>query len=34
LRVFVLSTYPLDDAAYAHRQALSGHSVGKLVLLP
>jgi NADPH2:quinone reductase len=34
LRVFVGSTYPLDDAAEAHRQILTGHTTGKLVLLP
>jgi NADPH:quinone reductase-like Zn-dependent oxidoreductase len=34
LRVFVDSTYPLDDAASAHRQVLTGHTTGKLILLP
>jgi NADPH:quinone reductase-like Zn-dependent oxidoreductase len=34
LRVVVGSTYPLDDAAEAHRQILTGHTTGKLVLLP
>ncbi len=34
LRVVVASTYPLDDAADAHRQILTGHTTGKLVLLP
>jgi NADPH:quinone reductase-like Zn-dependent oxidoreductase len=34
LRVLVASTYPLDDAADAHRQILTGHTTGKLVLLP
>ena len=34
LRVFVGSTYPLDDAAEAHRQILTGHTTGKLVLVP
>ncbi len=34
LRVFVGSTYPLDDAADAHRQILTGHTTGKIVLLP
>jgi NADPH2:quinone reductase len=34
LRVFVGATYPLDDAAEAHRQILTGHTTGKLVLLP
>jgi NADPH:quinone reductase-like Zn-dependent oxidoreductase len=34
LRVLVGSTYPLADAAEAHRQILTGHTTGKLVLLP
>jgi NADPH:quinone reductase len=34
LRVFVAATYRLDDAADAHRQILTGHTTGKLVLLP
>jgi len=34
LRVTVEATYPLDDAADAHRQILTGHTTGKLVLLP
>jgi NADPH2:quinone reductase len=34
LRVLVGSTYPLDHAADAHRQILTGHTTGKLVLLP
>jgi NADPH:quinone reductase-like Zn-dependent oxidoreductase len=34
LRVVVASTYALDDAADAHRQIRSGHTTGKLVLLP
>jgi NADPH:quinone reductase-like Zn-dependent oxidoreductase len=34
LRVVVGATYPLDDAADAHRQILTGHTTGKLVLLP
>ena len=34
LRVVVGSTYRLDDAADAHRQVLTGHTTGKLVLLP
>ena len=34
LRVFGASTYPLDDAADAHRQIATGHTTGKLVLLP
>jgi NADPH2:quinone reductase len=34
LRVFVAATYPLDDAADAHRQIATGHTTGKLILLP
>jgi NADPH:quinone reductase-like Zn-dependent oxidoreductase len=34
LRVFVGSTYPLDEAADAHRRILTGHTTGKLILLP
>lgn len=34
LRVVVGSTYPLDDAADAHRQIVTGHTTGKLVLIP
>jgi NADPH:quinone reductase-like Zn-dependent oxidoreductase len=34
LRVFVGSTYPLAEAPDAHRQILTGHTTGKLVLLP
>jgi NADPH:quinone reductase-like Zn-dependent oxidoreductase len=34
LRVVVAATYPLDAAADAHRQIATGHTTGKLVLLP
>ncbi len=34
LRVLVAATYPLDDAAEAHRQIATGHTTGKLALLP
>jgi NADPH:quinone reductase len=34
LRVFVAATYPLDDAAEAHRQIATAHTTGKLILLP
>ena len=34
LRVVVAATYPLADAAEAHRQIATGHTTGKLVLLP
>ena len=34
LRVLVASTYPLDQAAEAHRAGMAGHAPGKLVLIP
>ncbi|WP_020495706.1 NADP-dependent oxidoreductase [Sciscionella marina] len=34
LRVIVDATYPLDQAADAHRAGLAGHPPGKLVLIP
>ncbi|WP_191908002.1 NADP-dependent oxidoreductase [Nocardioides cynanchi] len=34
LRVLVAATYPLDDAAQAHRQIATGHTTGKIVLVP
>ena len=34
LRVTVARTFPLDDVAAAHREGMSGHSHGKLVLVP
>jgi NADPH:quinone reductase-like Zn-dependent oxidoreductase len=34
LRVVVAATYPLDDAADAHRQIGTGHTTGKIVLIP
>jgi NADPH:quinone reductase-like Zn-dependent oxidoreductase len=34
LRVVVAATYPLAQAAQAHRQIATGHTTGKLVLLP
>lgn len=34
LRVVVAATYPLADVAEAHRQIATGHTTGKLVLLP
>jgi len=34
LRVLVAATYPLTDAADAHRQIATGHTTGKIVLLP
>ncbi len=34
LRVFIEATYPLVEAAAAHRQLAGGHSHGKIVLVP
>jgi NADPH:quinone reductase-like Zn-dependent oxidoreductase len=34
LRVFVARTYPLGEAAAAHRDITGGHTTGKIVLLP
>jgi NADPH:quinone reductase-like Zn-dependent oxidoreductase len=34
LRVFVAATYPLDEAAAAHRLLADGHAHGKIVLVP
>lgn len=34
LRVFVTRTFSLADAAGAHRALMSGHTTGKLILLP
>ena len=34
LRVLVAATYPLDDAADAHRQIGTGHTTGKIALIP
>ena len=34
LQVTVARTYPLEDAAQAHRDSIAGHARGKLVLLP
>lgn len=34
LRVIVERSFPLDEAAQAHRQILGGHTHGKLVLVP
>ncbi len=34
LKVLVAQTYPLADAAAAHRQISTGHTTGKLALLP
>ena len=34
LRVTVARTFPLDDVAAAHRDGMTGHSHGKLVLVP
>jgi NADPH:quinone reductase len=34
LRVVIAATYPLTDAASAHRQIATAHTTGKLILLP
>jgi NADPH:quinone reductase-like Zn-dependent oxidoreductase len=34
LRVVVAATYPLEDVAEAHRQIATGHTTGKLILVP
>ncbi|MFD3499425.1 zinc-binding alcohol dehydrogenase family protein [Streptomyces sp. NPDC058678] len=34
LRVLVADTYPLSEAAAAHRQIMTGHTSGKIVLVP
>ena len=34
LHITVARTYPLEDAAQAHRDSIAGHARGKLVLLP
>lgn len=34
LKVFVTQTFPLTDAAAAHRAIMTGHAAGKIALLP
>ena len=34
LRVFVTQTFPLDKAAEAHRAVMTGHTTGKIALIP
>ena len=34
LRVFVTQTFPLAEAANAHRASMDGHTTGKIALLP
>ena len=34
LRVFVARTFPLADTAAAHRASMTGHSTGKIALIP
>jgi NADPH:quinone reductase-like Zn-dependent oxidoreductase len=34
LRVVVADVFPFDDAAAAHRQVASGHTTGKVILVP
>jgi NADPH:quinone reductase-like Zn-dependent oxidoreductase len=32
--VFVAQTFPLADTAAAHRASMTGHSTGKIALIP
>jgi NADPH:quinone reductase len=34
LRVFVTQTFPLADVAAAHRAIMTGHTTGKIALIP
>ena len=34
LRVIVSETYPLAEAADAHRSIMNGHATGKIALIP
>lgn len=34
LRVFICTSYPLHEAAQAHKAGIAGHTPGKLVLVP
>ncbi|MDX2549083.1 quinone oxidoreductase family protein [Streptomyces sp. WI04-05B] len=34
LRVLIAASYPLDEAAAAHREIMAGHTSGKIVLVP
>ncbi|WP_436319801.1 zinc-binding dehydrogenase [Streptomyces massasporeus] len=34
LRVLIAATHPLHEAAEAHRQIMTGHTTGKIVLVP
>jgi NADPH:quinone reductase len=34
LRVFVAQTFPLAEAAAAHRAIMPGHTSGKIALIP
>jgi NADPH:quinone reductase len=34
LRVIVAGTFPLAEAAAAHREIMAGHTVGKIALIP
>src|SRR6185437_13495824 len=34
LRVLVSRTYPLAEAAAAHREIIAGHATGKIALIP
>jgi NADPH:quinone reductase-like Zn-dependent oxidoreductase len=34
IRVFVAATFPLAEAAAAHRMIMTGHTAGKIALIP
>nr|WP_322751227.1 MULTISPECIES: zinc-binding dehydrogenase [unclassified Frankia] len=34
LRILIADTYPLHEAAATHRQIMTGHTAGKIVLVP
>jgi NADPH:quinone reductase len=34
LRVVLATTYPFDDVAEAHRRIATGHTTGKIALIP
>jgi NADPH:quinone reductase len=34
VKVFVTQTFPLTEAAAAHRAIMTGHATGKIALLP
>ncbi|CAM5465000.1 hypothetical protein STENM327S_00589 [Streptomyces tendae] len=34
LRIVIADSYPLREAATAHREIMAGHTTGKIVLVP